>query len=274
MTLIDEPVAPRENLVRMNNSWPCELRVSPDGDGRTLVGYAAMFNKPATINSWEGNFREVIAPGAFARTLKNNGQQIKVLFNHGMDPSIGDKPLGRAAEMLEDDRGLYIEVPLSRTSYNDDLIALLSDGAIDGMSFRFSVPKGGDTWDYPEKGLPTRTLTEVKLFELGPVTFPAYQATSAGVRSREEFSIWRDLPEDRQAAIFQIVTGTRSVESPAERTDDTERPAELPAEEVREETQQDPEPTPEVTTPDALHRRREALMAMATLGTLQGDVTK
>lgn len=212
--------APRTDLIRMAHGL--ELRAAADGDGRTLVGYAAMFNRETVINSWEGQFIERIAPGAFKRTLKNNGDRVKVLFNHGFDPSIGDKPLGRAAVLREDDTGLYVEVPLSRTSYNDDLIALLQDGAIDGMSFRFSVPDGGDQWDQPKrKGqLPVRTLTEVKLHELGPVTFPAYQATTAGVRSRDDFSVWRQLPDEKRDAIFEIL-GT-STSTPGDPTVDDE----------------------------------------------------
>lgn len=211
--MIPEYDAPRDDLVRMVKGT-----ISTSDDGRMLVGYAARFNKPTVVNSWEGNFREIIAPGAFARSLNNNPAP-KVLFNHGMDPSIGDKPLGKASVVREDDAGLYVEVPLTRTSYNNDIIELLRDGALDGMSFRFSVPAGGDSWEHPSKGLPTRTLTEVKLLEFGPVTFPAYAATSAGVRSRDEFTLWRSLPESTQAELFRVITSaTRSV-SPASGTD-------------------------------------------------------
>lgn len=217
MTLL-ETDAPRTDLIRMVKG-----EISAKGDGRTLFGHFAMFNRSTTINSWEGNFREQIAPGAFARSIKNKGSQIKVLFNHGMDPSIGDKPLGRPSVIHEDARGGYIEVPLSRTSYNEDIIALLADEALDGMSFRFSVPSGGDSWEYPTTGLPIRTLTEVNLMEVGPVTFPAYSATSVGVRSREEFSIWRSLPQATQAELFQVITSATRTASPATGTD-AERP--------------------------------------------------
>jgi uncharacterized protein len=216
---VTELDAPRADLVRMVKT---ELRF--DKERRTLTGYPIVFNKPTMIDSWEGHFREIIAPGAATRTLKNNLRQIKVLFNHGMDPSIGDKPLGKPSVLRQDDKGVYAEVPLSRTSYNDDIIELLNDGALDGQSFRFSVPTGGDTWDYGEK-IPTRTITEFKLVEFGPVTFPAYSATTAGVRSREEFSIWRTLSDEQQAGIFQIITATRSA-SPAFGTDD-ERPGDI-----------------------------------------------
>ena len=195
--------APRDDLIRMQGSF--ELRAAGEGDGRTLHGYAAMFNEDTEIHSWEGDFIERIAPGAFKRTLRNNGDAVKILFNHGMDPQIGDKPLGRATTLKEDKTGLYVEVPLSRTSYNEDIIALLEDRALDGMSFRFSVVK--DTWDEPTRknGLPIRTLNEVRLMELGPVTFPAYAATSAGVRSRESFDKWNALDDEKREQIAHIL---------------------------------------------------------------------
>jgi hypothetical protein len=81
-----------------------------------------------------------------------------------------------------------VEVPLDDTSYNNDLAASLRSGAIDGMSFRFSVKK--DSWQEPARkgGLPIRTLEEVRLAELGPVTFPAYAGTSATVRSVDQLA--------------------------------------------------------------------------------------
>lgn len=218
MTAAVDLAAPRDDLIRRAEG-SIELRASDSGDGRLLFGYGAMFNQDTVINSWEGNFVERIAPGAFKRSIRNNGSDVKILFNHGMDPSIGDKPLGRHTVLREDDKGLYVEVPLSETSYNDDLLALLRDGALDGMSFRFSVVR--DTWEQPDgksTKLPVRTLQEVRLFELGPVTFPAYAATSAGVRSRDTFAEWRSLPEDKRQAIYTIL-GT-SPSGPATSTPD------------------------------------------------------
>lgn len=251
---MDHFSAPRDDLIRMVKG---ELRT--EGDGNTLVGYFIRYNKPTIIDSWEGKFREIIAPGAAARTLKNNANQVKVLFNHGMDPSIGDKPLGKPSVIREDEKGVWAEVPLSDTSYNQDIRALLRDGALDGGSFRFSVPTNGDTWEYPKTGLPTRSITEFKLHEFGPVTFPAYAATTAGVRSREEFSLWRTLPEQTQAQLFQVMTATRSA-SPALGTDD---------EQLGEEE--------DSTDPDSIHssvtlaqRRRDLIAARFSL--IRGDL--
>jgi HK97 family phage prohead protease len=192
------PAPATADVMRMVPLQAASLRAEEDGgEGRTLVGYAAVFNRWTEIDSWwEGHFMERIAPGAFANTLAKRGDRVKVLFNHGFDPSIGDKPLGKPARLEEDDTGLWTETPLARTSYNDDLIELLRSGAIDGMSFRFRVTE--EEWkDDPEpsednpRGLPERTIKAVDLLEFGPVTFPAYEATSAGVRSADVFRVWQ-----------------------------------------------------------------------------------
>ena len=156
-------------------------------DGNTLVGYAAVFDSDTFIDSYEGRFVERIAKGAFKRTLKNRGDRIKVLFNHGNDPSIGNMPLGKPSVIREDNVGLWVEVPLADTDYNRERIKpLLKNGALDGMSFRFAVPAGGDEWD-DSGDVPVRTVREAKLFEFGPVTFPAYAAATASLRADPRF---------------------------------------------------------------------------------------
>lgn len=187
--------APRDDLIRMIELPAAELRFERADDDSgvlgTLEGYAAVFNVDTVIDSWEGKFVERIAPGAFRKTLAERGDRVKVLFNHGFDPSIGDKPLGKPESMREDKTGLKVRVPLDDTSYNRDLVASLRSGALDGQSFRFSVKR--EEWTEPDedKGLPVRTLRELVLYEFGPVTFPAYEATTAGVRARQAYLAWR-----------------------------------------------------------------------------------
>ncbi len=177
---------PRENLIRMST----EVRASVDDDGlRTLHGVPIVFDEWTEINGWEGRFNERIAPDALTRTLADRGDKVKVLFNHGYDPQIGEKPLGKPSRMTVTDRGLEVEVPLADTSYNRDLVPLLDSGALDGMSFRFAVI--ADEWEGLDDDVPERTITELRLYEFGPVTFPAYEATTVGVRSRSEYEEYR-----------------------------------------------------------------------------------
>lgn len=182
---------PRDDLFRMHVPVG-ELRFAGE-DGNTLVGYAAMFNTATRIASWEGEFDETIAPGAFAKTINERGDSIKVLFDHGFDPSIGNKPIARLDSIVEDEVGLRVEATFVDRPYAIDIREAIRAGAITGMSFRFTVIK--ETWDN-EPDTPSRTLHEVRLHELGPVTFPAYEATTAGVRGAAAYTrfIANDAP--------------------------------------------------------------------------------
>lgn len=160
-------------------------RAEGDNDGRKLVGQAVPFNEITRIDSWwEGLFDEQFAKGAFKRTLKERTP--KVMFEHGTHPLFGSLPIAELEEATEKDRGLWIEAGM----FEADLFAPLREGiasdAIDAMSIRFRPTKieitdadsrtdGGD--------IELRTVTEAELFELGPVMFPAYEATSIDLRS-------------------------------------------------------------------------------------------
>jgi HK97 family phage prohead protease len=170
----------------------------PQADGSTMVGHFAVFDVWTEIHSWyEGDFLERLAPGAFRKTLKENRDDLVVQFDHGYDPHVGDSPLGVIDDVREDDEGVWYEVPLLDTDYNRDrILPMLSGrtiagedrGSVLGSSFRFRVVK--DEWNREPKpsddnpdGLPERTIREVRLYEFGPVVFPAYREASAGVRS-------------------------------------------------------------------------------------------
>lgn len=154
----------------------------------TMVGHFAVFNRWTKIDSiFEGTFMERIAPGAFKKTFRENGDQIRALFQHGFDPQVGDKVMGKPQVLREDETGAWYEVPLYDTSYNRDIVPGLEDGAY-GASFRFRVMKESmdqtpERSDTNPDGLPERTIQEAQVMEFGPVTFPAYNGASAGVRS-------------------------------------------------------------------------------------------
>jgi len=150
------------------------------GDGLTLSGYAAVFDRPTRIDSWEGCFDEQIARGAFRKTIAE--RKPVLMYNHGRNAAIGDIPIGSITTLREDARGLCVEARL----FDNDLVKPVRDaiagGAIDGMSFRFEPII--EEWD--ESGpVPMRTIRELACPELGPVNFAAYTDTSVGVRSED-----------------------------------------------------------------------------------------
>jgi HK97 family phage prohead protease len=160
-------------------SVPFELRTT--GDGLTLEGLAAPFNSPTRIHERGRTFDEVIAPGAFHRTL-NSADRVVMQYDHGQHPVFGSLPIGRIDDMRETPAGLHVTARLNDSWMTEPIRSAIANGAVTGMSFRFSVPDGGDTWDRTGD-IPKRTVNEVKLYELGPVTSPAYEATTVAVRS-------------------------------------------------------------------------------------------
>lgn len=180
----------------------------------TMVGTLAVFNEWTEIHSRsEGHFLERIAPSAFTRTVKNNIDQMRVLFQHGKDPQIGEKPLGPISNINVTGSEVRYEVPLFDTSYNRDLIPLLNaDPPVLGSSFRFETVdqdwkrRPGRSAHNP-RGLDERTVTEVRMPEFGPVTFPAYRGTKAGLRSLtdEMRGIVDELDEDERTYLIQML---------------------------------------------------------------------
>jgi hypothetical protein len=162
-----------------------ELREEGEGKPSTLVGHFARFNEWTEIDSWfEGRFMERVLPGAFLDSFE--ARTPKITFNHGRDPDLGDKLLGHPVAVREDDIGGAYEAPLL-----DGVPPLLVSGLradAYGSSFRFSVDDD-DIVNKPEASehnperLPERSIVKASVFEVGPVTFPAYVNATAGVRS-------------------------------------------------------------------------------------------
>jgi HK97 family phage prohead protease len=155
-------------------------------DGLTLEGYAAVFNSPAEIVDRAGEYDEVILPGAFKRSI--NARTPALMFNHGQSPLWHNMPIGKIQELREDARGLYVKARLSDNWLIAPIRDAIRDGAVEGMSFRFEVPEGKSSESRQKSGRILRSLHEVKLHELGPVTFPAYEATSVALRSLQEIA--------------------------------------------------------------------------------------
>ena len=157
------------------------LEIRAEGDERKIRGYAAVFNRKSLPIM--GSFREIIKPGAFKRTIKN-GSDIRALWQHN-DAEVLGRTTNGTLVLKEDRKGLAVEISPPDTSYARDALELIERGDVSQMSFRFSVPKGKETWsdDDGDDDLMLRTVSEINLSEVSPVTFPAYPDTEASVRA-------------------------------------------------------------------------------------------
>jgi phage head maturation protease len=188
-------VLPQDNLFRAVYTLPSAPGDAPipavtqfaTGTGRTLDLQWYVANQWAEINSaYEGNFMEMIAPGAAAKTIAENQSNMRILLQHGKDPQLGDKPIAAIDEVGENGIGGY-----ARGELFSGLDPLVVDGLRAGQygaSFRFGVTRDELVQNptpsaYNPKGLPERTIREMAVQEFGPVTWGAYPAASAGVRS-------------------------------------------------------------------------------------------
>jgi HK97 family phage prohead protease len=170
-----------------------ERRMTPTGDvkvetradgGKMLSGYAAVFHRDGDAGT---EYRlgpdvvERIAPTAFNRAIQEK-HDARALFNH--DPNM---LLGRAGagtlRLSVDARGLKYEIDLPETNVGKDVAASIARGDLSGSSFAFRINgKGGQRFE-KGKDYDVRNILDVDLYDVGPVTYPAYEGTTTGVRS-------------------------------------------------------------------------------------------
>jgi HK97 family phage prohead protease len=163
-----------KDIEKRGGSLGVEIRA--DSEKRTLTGYAVVWNSDTTIGDY---FIERIAPGAFTKAIRND---ILALVNHDHGRVIG-RTKSKTLRLVEDERGLKVEIDVPNTTDGNDLWELVERGDISGMSFGFRANK--QEWD-DTGDLPKRTILEADLFEVTATPIPAYEDTTLGKRSLEE----------------------------------------------------------------------------------------
>lgn len=150
-----------------------ELRAR-GGDKPGITGHAAVFN---SLSEDLGGWKETILPGAFSDSIKRD--DIRALWNHDANYVLGRNRSG-TLRLSEDSVGLAIENDFPDTIYARDLVKIIDRGDVSQMSFGFYTLR--DNWRI-EGGLVIRELIEAQLFDVSPVTYPAYPQTDVAMRS-------------------------------------------------------------------------------------------
>ncbi|MDQ3107312.1 MAG: HK97 family phage prohead protease [Actinomycetota bacterium] len=173
-------VGPQKRAVTLDG---IELRAGTDSTATTFVGHAAVFNSPTLIGGQRYGFMEQVAPGAFRKTIKD--ADVRFLFNHDPNFLLARTKAG-TLRLDEDDTGLHVEADLEDSDPDAArVLGKMRSGLLDQMSFAFeSLAEEVDTLD---DGMEIRTLTEVKLWDVSVVTYPAYGDTDAALRSSAAF---------------------------------------------------------------------------------------
>lgn len=165
-----------------------ELRAVEDDGKKKIRGHAAVFNE---LSEDLGGFREQIAPGAFTEAVKED--DVRALWNHDPNFVLGRNKSG-TLKLTEDEQGLAIEVEPPDTQWARDLLVSIDRGDVSQMSFGFSVKPNGQNWGEDNDGNIVRTLTGLRLYDVSPVTFPAYPSTDVAVRSMGDWKQQQGTP--------------------------------------------------------------------------------
>lgn len=216
-------------------------------DGLTLDGYGAVFNTVTVIDSYEGRFKEQNAPGSMKRSFRETPPKIQ--FDHGRHPLIGSIPIAALRSVTEDSHpelapngGAHIIGRVFGNWLMEPVRDAIEAEAINGMSYRFTVVR--EQWQYPdgkvirdedelkaelrkswydeipEDELLLRTLKEMKVPEMGPVVWPAYEASSVSVRSQViDLGRLHD-PEQRKLLATAVFLADTAEQEDAQRSTD------------------------------------------------------
>lgn len=155
-------------------AFEAELRLA--SEGRTIEGVAVPYNT-LSVRMW--GFREKIAPGAFTESLADSKRDVFALWNHNSDFPLASRR-AKSLVLTDTDAGLRFSFEPNDTVWGESAHRSIKDGIVTRMSFGFHTVT--DEWHTEEKE-EIRTIRKAELYEISPVLFPAYNATSVEARS-------------------------------------------------------------------------------------------
>lgn len=193
--------------IRFINTDICYSRMiinEAEPEQRFVSGIGIVYNSESEI--FPGVF-ESIAPGAFRKSI-GKFETIKSFINHDASKILSTTRSKPPLELLDSDENLQFISPIPPTSYGQDLIVNLERENIKGASFAFTVHSNGDTYKKDSEGNLHRQITSAEIYEVGPVTNPAYKQTEVGLRSKEFFDkkleqISNEVRNDKELQIIE-----------------------------------------------------------------------
>ena len=154
-------------------SFSTELRTT---EPYKIGGHAVIWGQP----SRDLPFEEQFARGAFLDSLADTSRDVALLWSHDLSKPLANQRSG-SLTVAEDHLGLAFSAQLNQTSWSTDAYEAIRSGTVRTVSFRFSVPTGGDTWAHKGPKL-TRTVHKAFLMEISPTALAAYPGTDVSIR--------------------------------------------------------------------------------------------
>lgn len=179
-----EAMTPKAETRQIFGQVKVEQRGEGDAKAPVLVGYAAVYGRQSEDL---GGFIEIIEAGAFRDVLAGS-PDVRALVNHDSNQILGRTKSG-TLRLSEDNIGLRYEIDVPNTVAARSIVAAIERGDVDGSSFSFRLGPDDSKWDVQasaESPMIRRISRIAELFDVGPVTFPAYPDTTAAKRSMEE----------------------------------------------------------------------------------------
>ena len=224
--------------MRETRTFDHTVELRTDGEEEKIVGTAIVFYDEGDEGTefilwddrgkYEGGvlMKERIMPSAMAGRMKDD---IRALVNH--DPSM---LLGRSngktktLRLSKDAEGLHYEIEPSKTRLHEDTMESIRRGDMSGSSFAFTIAPKGQRFKDEGDDVTVREITKfAQVFDVSAVTFPAYEATDAGVRgsdgmkeARDAFTAHREAIEAERAAEAKVIQD--SLDAHNERIDELE----------------------------------------------------
>lgn len=184
------------------------VRIEKRDDGESVIaGHAAVFydGTPETEFELWKDLVERVMVGAFDDAL-SRPDNVRALFNHDPNMVLGRTP--NTLTLSTDKRGLRFEILPGSTTIATDVVEHVSRGDVTGSSFAFRVTE--EKWRVEEDDLEIREILNVELFDVGPVTYPAYEGTDVGLRAeggveeaRAAYARWKKSRHHRSLADYR-----------------------------------------------------------------------
>ena len=158
-----------------------EVQLTRDANRPSITGYASVFFDGTERTEFElfPGVRERVDPSAFDKTL-SRGDDVRALFNHDPTQILGRSTSG-TLRLRTDAIGLRYDVDLGESSIARDVAEHIQRRDVTGSSFAFLIRE--EDWETLESGVDIRTVKQADLFDVGPVTFPAYEGSAVELKS-------------------------------------------------------------------------------------------